>query len=260
VYKRQGVKQIAETMQQQLGGNCWFYQCGASQPSFITFEQLDAAWEAVASANWHASATLIAQQVHSGLLIDIGSTTTDIIVMHAHQLHNQGNTDAARMRSNELLYTGVVRTPLMALGTAIDWRGQRQALAAEYFATTADVYRMTQQLPAQADMADTADGGDKSPQATAIRLARMVGHDVEDCPMPTWQSLAEAFKAKQLSMIVEAVQKQLARLLTIAPALNSIHMVSAGVGGSSVKEVIVELSQNEHYPEMQLNKSAAMLS
>lgn len=257
--RQAGVKQIAETMQQQLAGECWYYQC-AVLPSFVRFAQLKACWEAVASANWHASATLIAQQVQSGLLIDIGSTTTDIIVMHQHQLNNQGHTDATRMRAYELLYTGVVRTPLMALGQTVDWRGETQPLAAEYFATTADVYRMTQQLAAKADMADTADGGDKTVQATAIRLARMVGRDVEDYPMQAWHSLAEGFKAKQLAMITSAVKIQLDRLLMLEPQLNSLQIVSAGVGGFLVKEVIAELLQNGHYPEMQLNQSAAMLS
>lgn len=258
--RQTGVIQIAETMQQQLSGECWYYQCNVAQPQFVSGSQLDAHWEAVASANWHASASLIAQETQSGLFIDIGSTTTDIIVMHQHRLYNAGSTDATRMRAGELLYTGVVRTPLMALGPTVQWRGAVQPLAAEYFATTADVYRMTLQLANEADMVGTADGGDKTTQATAIRLARMVGHDVGDYPMKTWQSLAEAIKAKQLAMIVNAVRVQLDRLLKLAPALNTLHIVSAGVGEFLVKEVIAELLQSGHYPEMQLNQSAAMLS
>ncbi len=258
--RKTGVKQIAETMEKQLKGVCWYYQCDKLKPAFVDRAQFADCWEGVASANWHASTTLIAQQVQSGLFIDIGSTTSDIIVMHASQLHNQGYTDATRMRAGELLYTGVVRTPLMALGPTVDWRDEAQPLAAEYFATTADVYRITGQLLPEADMADTADGNNKTAQATAIRLARMVGHDVEDYPMQAWDLLAEAFKAKQVAMLVSAIKTQLDRLLTIAPQLKTVQIVSAGVGSFLVEELIAELLQNRHYPEMQLNQSAAILT
>lgn len=258
--RQTGVMQIAETMQAQLTGTCWYYQCDATKPALVDWAQLGDSWESIASANWHASTTLIAQQVQSGLFIDIGSTTSDIIVMHANQLHNQGHTDATRLRTGELVYTGVVRTPLMALGPTIDWRDAVQPLAAEHFATSADVYRMIGQLSPESDMADTADGNDKTQQATAIRLARMVGHDVEDYPIQAWVELAEAFKAKQVAMLADAIQTQLDRLLTIAPQLKKVQIVSAGVGGFLVKEVIAELLQNRHYPEMQSNQSDAMLS
>lgn len=258
--RKEGVINIAQTLEKELLGTCCYYSCDATLARFIDFSQLQACWESIASANWHASTSLIAQQVSSGLFIDIGSTTTDITVMHQNKLHNAGDTDASRMLASELVYTGVVRTPVMALGPVINWLEQDQPIAAEYFATTADVYRMTAQLVSDADMSETADGGDKSTMATAIRLARMVGHDVEDYPMSHWVTLAKAFKAKQLSLIAQAVKKQLDRLLEIAVELNTIEIVSAGVGSFLVKEVIAELQQNGHYPKMQVHQSDTILS
>lgn len=254
-----GVQQIAATMQAKLTEPCWFYQCDASRSSFLSLTECQTHWPEVASANWHASASLLAQAAQDGLLVDIGSTTTDILAIHAGRVHHVGQTDATRLRTGELVYTGVVRTPLMALGPSVDWHGLQQPLAAEYFATTADVYRFTQQLSKDADMADAADGGEKTLAATAIRLARMVGHDVEDFALSDWQLLAEAFKAKQLTMLVHAVQQQLTRLIQLAPTMATVSMISAGVGGFLVKEIIAQLLQSRHYPHMQWMDSSEIL-
>jgi len=113
--RKKGVMQIAETLESALMGQCQYYHCAANA-GFVSQAQLTEYWSAIASANWHASAQLIADEVETGLLIDIGSTTTDIIALDGGQVMHQGSTDAARMRSGELVYTGVVRTPLMALG------------------------------------------------------------------------------------------------------------------------------------------------
>src|SRR5436189_45661 len=88
----------------------------------------------VASANWHALATLAGQYMPEGpgLLIDIGSTTTDVIPLLDGIPIPQGMTDPDRLARHELIYTGVRRTPVCAV--------TRESVAAELFATTRDVY------------------------------------------------------------------------------------------------------------------------
>ena len=103
----------------------------------------------------------------------------------------RGRDDASRLVAGELVYTGVVRTPLMALAR----RGRHSSgewvpLMAEYFATTADVYRLTGQLPEGADQHPAADGGEKTGPASARRLARMIGRDSESAPLAAWRELA----------------------------------------------------------------------
>src|SRR2546423_414578 len=77
-----------------------------------------------------------------------------------------GRTDFERLVRGELVYTGVVRTPLMALGDAIEFEGLRVALMAEHFATTADVYRLTGELDERCDQHASADGAEKTPPAS----------------------------------------------------------------------------------------------
>ena len=60
----------------------------------------------VASANFLATAQLIAKHRSKALLIDMGSTTTDIIACD----RPQGLTDAERLQTGELVYTGFTRT------------------------------------------------------------------------------------------------------------------------------------------------------
>src|SRR5437763_8553211 len=68
----------------------------------------------VASANWHALAMFAGRYAptHGGLLLDIGTTTTDIVPLLFGTPNPQGTTDQARLAMGELVYTGVRRTPV----------------------------------------------------------------------------------------------------------------------------------------------------
>lgn len=198
-----GVMAIAQLMQQKLEGEIQFY---AGMQSLVSSHQVTANANLIASANWLASAHFVAKKVSNALFVDIGSTTSDFVVITDGEIIVQGFSDAERMRSDALVYSGVVRTPVMALGQKILFEGAYSNIAAEHFATTADVYRLTGDLLSEDDMAETADGAGKSQLESARRLARMVGHDVEDAPFNAWQNLAQAFKSMQLQRLVEAVE------------------------------------------------------
>lgn len=218
--REQGVQEIARCMQQRFPHLCFYAALPHGEAWVSSVATMTAA---VASMNWHASARCLLAELarkpaddapsesSAALLIDIGSTTTDVTVGWQGAILPAGMTDAARMQQGSLLYSGVVRTPLMALGPTLTWQGQAHGVAAEYFATTADVYRLLGQLPAALDTADTADGQDKSALASMRRLARMVGHDVGDLPQAAWFALAQAFAAQQQERMLEVCKQQLQR-------------------------------------------------
>lgn len=186
--RHQGVLQIAQTMQQKLPeANLRIF---AGTHGFVGMKQIETITGSIASMNWLASAQFAAQQCQNGVLVDIGSTTTDIVALRNGQAQPQGFSDAERLATDELIYCGVVRTPVMAVVQRVPFNGQMQRVAAEHFATLADVYRLTGGLPQQHDMSDTADGAGKTQLDSARRLARMVGRDVEDALMLAWQALA----------------------------------------------------------------------
>ena len=77
----------------------------------------------IASANWHASAALLALELRDALFIDIGSTTADLIPIVAGRVAALGYSDAERLASGELVYTGMTRSFVMALASRAPFRG-----------------------------------------------------------------------------------------------------------------------------------------
>ena len=132
-----------------------------------------------AAANWLALANLAARSIPEsrGLLIDIGSTTTDLIPLDRGGVAARGRSDTERLQTGELVYAGVRRTPVCALATELPFRGIATGLAAEIFASTLDVYLTLGDIAANPSDLSTADGRPATVEAARDRLARMVGAD-----------------------------------------------------------------------------------
>jgi probable H4MPT-linked C1 transfer pathway protein len=160
-----------------------------------------------AAANWHALATFVGRFVPSGsaLLIDVGSTTTDIIPLRDGRPVPRGWTDPERLRHRELVYTGIRRTPLCALLGA--------SVAAEVFATTLDVYLWTGMIAEDANDRDTADGRPATRAAAEVRLARMLCADRETISAEELKRLILRVLSCQTNLIHEAMRSVAAKLL-----------------------------------------------
>lgn len=233
--RQQGVMQISQLSTKLLGADTLFY---AADSGFVAFKDVSAHSPFIASTNWHASASMLAMYVKDALLIDIGSTTTDIIAIAGGRVAHAGLSDAARMQADSLIYTGVIRTPVMALAQKLLFEATETNVAAEYFATMADVYRLTGELLPEYDMADTADAKGKTALESARRLARMIGHDVENHPLAIWKNLADTCRTIQLNQIKMALLKQLRPQATI---------IGAGVGSFLAKRLAQDL-QHDYQP------------
>ncbi len=199
----------------------------AGHAGFLAPELAAARTLEVASANWHASATLVAGAYRDGLLVDVGTTTTDMIPLKGGAPASREATDGERLTEGELRYAGVVRTPVMAVWRVAPFEGRMQGIAAERFATMADVYRLTGDLPDDADPYPSArsprqePGGKRRAACAHARPRRVRG----------WRSRMgrgrTSFAELQLSEIVEAA----ARLLIAREALGGQSVViGAGCG------------------------------
>ena len=142
----------------------------------------------VAAANWHALATWVGRYLlgsdpsslnphSSALLIDIGTTTTDIIPLVDGRPNARGLTDVERLQTGELSYSGVKRTPLCAIAHAVPFRDGYCPLAAELFATTLDAYLLLGDIAEDAEGLETANGKPATKVAAHDRLARMLCGD-----------------------------------------------------------------------------------
>lgn len=181
----------------------------------------------IASANWYATASFITRYIDKGIMVDIGSTTTDIIAFSGGRILNQGYSDYERMSTGELVYTGIIRTPVMALVHDVYVNGERRPVIAEHFATMADVYRLTGDLDEADDMQATADGAGKSLQESARRLARMVGQDINcDESIQEWMNVAKYIAEIQQNRILQSCQ----RIISCLEDNQDITIVGAGAG------------------------------
>jgi (4-(4-[2-(gamma-L-glutamylamino)ethyl]phenoxymethyl)furan-2-yl)methanamine synthase len=228
--RRDGVAALVARLGETIPGDLRYY---AGRTGFLAADAAVAHPDRVASANWLATASAVASLVRDGLLVDVGSTTIDLIPVVAGAVATASETDSDRLVAGELVYSGLVRTPLMALAHRAPFAGGWTPLMAEYFATTADVYRLTGRLPDGADLHPAADGGEKSVEGSARRLARMIGRDSDSAPHEAWRELAGWFVAEQTAALESACTRVLSRgdLPAEAP------MVVAGVGRFLAEEV-----------------------
>ncbi len=234
--RQQGVENIIRTLQDCLKGQSLLIYAG--RDGFLTPEQVHPHHTlSIASTNWLASATLAARNLKNGLFIDIGSTTTDILLIENHQVQTIGLTDHQRLISDELVYTGIIRTAVMAVAQTAFFQGQNMGLMAEYFATMADVYRLTGELNEAHDQTDTADGAEKTKSSSAKRLSRMTGYEYLDTDMLLWKQFAEHIKSQQKNKIRKACERQLSRNLISTDDF----FIGAGVGRFLVKQIADEL-------------------
>lgn len=209
--RQTGVVELINLCKKYLGNNIRIY---TFDKGFIECHDVEKYAHYIASANWHASSISVASLLDAGLFIDIGSTTTDIIPFKNKKLLNIGVDDHTRLQNDELLYTGIVRTPIMALASYINFRGKKQGLVSESFATTADVYRILNLLNEEDDLMESADGKAKDLKHSMIRLARMLGADASSTNDKYWYELASLFADLQLEKITSSIKTVISRALT----------------------------------------------
>lgn len=174
--REEGVQHIVRHCLEALGTGCLFY---AVTGTFLAPHEAVKNPSIVASSNWHALATLAAQWCQDeGLLIDIGSTTTDLIRLASGQVQTTSRTDFDRLRSGELIYCGVGRTPVCAVTECLPFRGALVPVMNEVFATTDDCALLAGMVPPDPDDCATCDALPRTLEAARNRLARMIGLDL----------------------------------------------------------------------------------
>jgi (4-(4-[2-(gamma-L-glutamylamino)ethyl]phenoxymethyl)furan-2-yl)methanamine synthase len=236
--RNDGVKNILAAMSQNLADSEVMVYAG--REGLLKLSDVKSGhYPHIASANWLASATWAAQQVGHGVFVDIGSTTTDILLLANNKLFPEGYTDYERLLTKELVYTGIVRTAVMAVAQSAQFEGNEVGVMAEYFATMADVYRVTGELNELHDQTDTADGAEKTVSASAKRLARMVGCDYHETELPRWEQFAVNLRHQQIERIKNACVKQANRIQLPKNA----PLIGAGVGRFLVKQIAFNLGR-----------------
>jgi len=167
-----------------------------------------------AASNWSATARLAARWCsgRTGVLIDIGSTTTDLIPLVDGAAATVGFDDTSRLAAGELVYTGVGRTPVCAVVHRLPGKGAQVRVAAELFATTLDAHLLLGSIPEDPLDHGTADGRPATIAFARARLARMVCADVETMRDDDMLAIARAIADAQRSDIEAALATVIERL------------------------------------------------
>ncbi len=202
--KREGVFAILQAVEEVAGGTP--VRIWQTDGRLVELDAARANPLLAASANWLALATFAGRFAPRGpaVLIDIGSTTTDIIPLQDCQPLPRGLTDSERLASGELIYTGVRRTPLCAL--------LGDQCAAELFATTLDVYVVLGGVEEDSSDRHTADGRPVTRANAHARLARMLCADPETYPVEETRMLALRARSRQIELIRRGVEQVAATL------------------------------------------------
>ncbi len=232
-----GVAAIAEIACRELASRPILFYAGSH--GFVGADAVADKTDAIASANWHASAALAARRFRDALFVDIGSTTTDIIPIREGRVATRGSNDADRMAHGELVYAGVVRSFLMAGLNLVPFGGRWVPLMNEWFANASDVYRILGELPDGADHMQTADGQPKTNEASQARLARQIGYDAKDVSPSALTQLARYFAETQLRAITDGVHL----ILSYAEIDAKAPIIGAGAGRFLVKRLAERLAR-----------------
>jgi (4-(4-[2-(gamma-L-glutamylamino)ethyl]phenoxymethyl)furan-2-yl)methanamine synthase len=180
----------------------------------------------IAATNWIAEALTLASRQPDCLMVDIGSTTTDLIPILGGRIAAQGKRDIERLAGGELIYTGVLRTPVAAIASHIPVRGAICRTSAEYFAISADVYLALGRLKPEDYTCATPDGREKTRDGAFRRLARVACEDSRHLTAAELYAMAAYIGEQQMQQITEGMFQVLSRIE------NGLHLpvVPVGIG------------------------------
>lgn len=239
--RREGVARIVDQLLQVVSADQ--LSIYSVDGRWFTAEQAKEDPWTVAASNWHALASWLAQwpptahALRCAVLVDIGSTTVDILPVINGRLATQARTDRDRLEQSQLVYTGVRRTPVCAVVQRLAVEGIDIPVMAELFATVDDAYLLLGLVEEDAQDADTADGRPRTKPDAAARLARMIGEDADRLSPLQLSCMANQIIGAQARQLAEAIEANLNQFSSeIAP-----HLVCSGHGLPLFEQTIRKL-------------------
>lgn len=200
--RRNGVSAIANAVE-GLNLKTFFYGIDGV---FALSDQLIADPIRFAATNWHATANAWSNYVDEPtLVVDIGSTTTDLIRIGPHQVLETAVDDRGRLAGQSLVYVGDRRTPVCGLVDSLVDRGVAVACMNEFFSTMDDVRLLLGYVVEDPRSNDTANAMPRTIYGAATRILRMIGSDLDDRSVKDAIELARQVHAAAEQRIADAI-------------------------------------------------------
>jgi probable H4MPT-linked C1 transfer pathway protein len=197
----------------------------------------------VAAANWAATARLAAVYHRDAILVDMGTTTTDIIPIAGGEVAATGTTDPDRLASGELVYTGALRTPVEAVVRRVPYRAGTATVSAEAFALMGDVHVWRGDLDPRDYTVPTPDGRPVTHECCGERLARVICADRDMLDEHDIARVAAACADAQVAQVAAGIEQVRGR----HPSLRTAVVVGLGAFAAAAAAraaglTVVELS------------------
>jgi probable H4MPT-linked C1 transfer pathway protein len=201
--KREGVEFVLDAAEDALGELSVLTTAGA----LVSVAAARARPWDVAAANWVATALAVADAHPDALLIDVGSTTADVVPIAGGRVAATAHHDLGRLLAGELVYTGVLRTNLATIAPRVPVRGGWCPVSSELFAISGDVHVVLGHLSPEAYDCPTPDGRPATAEFARERIARLVCSDVEQLDAEEIDAIASFLHGEQLRQLEDAARQ-----------------------------------------------------
>jgi|Deesub1362A_J573_1020465.scaffolds.fasta_scaffold00053_122 hypothetical protein len=183
------------------------------------------------ASNWVASVMFLLEKYQNFLFVDIGSTTSDFIPVTTRI--EAGKTDFERLKRGELIYFGVLRTPVFYIMP----KYRDIPVSSEYFAITGDVFILTNDIAEKDYNCNTPDGRGKKREDVLARLARVFCADLDEIE----ESFLEGFAFDVRREMIDTVKDQIKFHLNRYSLKN---VIGCGIGEFLISEACNNINVN----------------
>jgi len=197
--KREGVEDILNSVEKAFyNKEIYVFDVDGN---FLEVDVAKKKYSKVSASNWTATAYFVMKYISNNcILVDMGSTTTDIIPIIDGKILAE-KTDLTRLMNNQLVYVGALRTPLSFLTDTVKFRGCETNISSEYFSITGDINLILGKIDREDYTCDTPDGAPVDRVSCMRRIARILCSDLEEIDEDEVLEISLQLYRKLLDMI-----------------------------------------------------------
>ncbi|MBI5680519.1 MAG: H4MPT-linked C1 transfer pathway protein [Methanobacterium sp.] len=192
--------------------------------------------EDVAAANWIATSKIASKMEPNSIMIDTGSTTTDIIPIKNGSECTKGRSDLERLKTGELVYSGTLRTNVATIVRKVPLGDEFIRVSSELFAITADIHMVLGNIKKEEYTCSTPDGAGKSKEECMRRIARVICGDMDMLTPDNICEIAAFIYQKQIERIAEA-------LIEVSKREKIEKVVTTGLGMDIIGAKAAEMAE-----------------
>jgi len=200
---------------------------------FISVNEALSDYLSVSASNWIATSLVFGERERLGILLDMGTTTLDLIPIKDGHPVTIGKNDVARLINYELFYTGVLRPPIASIVKNVPFQHTLCPISFEQFALMADVYLILGLITEQEYSCDTADGRGKTLQECYARISRVICGDLNLITEKEIEGIAEYIYNAHKELVQDAISKSINQFIRrfIIP-ISKIRFNVTGLGAN----------------------------